>query len=162
MDQVVSQLLSYKTVMLMVAVFIGTFFIRRIVETAMPQLKKAADEMAHAQTYTNHGAVWWNQVILPAIPVVLGAVLALCVKDLAALENFSSKGGLALYGSISGWFSAFGYKLLRRVVKQKTGVDLPNGNGSSDPPEEAKEDAPPVSKETKANGEKKDTKEGEA
>jgi hypothetical protein len=157
MDEAVTQLLSYKTVILMVAVVIGTFFIRRIVETAFPVVKQAAPETASAQTYTNHWAVWWNQVILYLIPVLLGIGLSFGIKDLVALEGFATKGGIALYGGISGWFSATGYKILRRVVKTRTGIDLPDGSNPAVPEDakeaEKKEDAPgPLKEEPKPPG----------
>lgn len=137
MDEVVSQLLSYKTVILMVAVTIGTFFTRRVVETAAPTLKQVASEMDRAPMYPNQWAVWWNGVIIYLIPVILGAVLALSVKDLVVLD-FASKSGLAMYGSTCGWFSATGYKILRKVLQARVGVELPGG---TDPP------PPPLAKE---------------
>ena len=126
MDEVVGQILSYKTAILMIAITIGTFFIRRIVETAFPKVKQAAPETAHAVSYTNQWAVWWNQVILYGIPVVLGMIGALTTKDLITLDGFVSKSGLAMYGGVCGWLSGFGYKVFRKMVKAKTGVDLPS------------------------------------
>lgn len=150
MDEAVSQLLSYKTVILMVAVTIGTFFIRRIVETAFPKVKQAAPETAHAVTYTNKAAEWWNKVILYLIPVLVGAGLALTIKDLVSLEGFTTKGSLAMYGSICGWFSATGYKILRQTIKKKTGIELPSATvppPAEDPKEEEKKEDAAESKD---------------
>lgn len=133
MDEVVEQLVSYRTLILMVTVLIGTFFIRRIVETAAPKVKQAAPETALAVTYTNPWAVWWNQVILYVIPVALGVVLSLTIKDWmpSVVTNADSappisKGGLVIYGVLTGWFASFGYKVVRKALKQKTGIDLPS------------------------------------
>lgn len=125
MDEVVAQVFTYKTVILMIAVVIGTFFVRRIIETAFPQVKQASSEMSDSATYTNHWAAWWNQVFLYLIPVLLGAAMAFMFKDIVSLDTFTSKTGLALYGAIAGWFSATGYKVIRRLVQTKTGVELP-------------------------------------
>lgn len=138
MDDVVSQLVSYRSLILMVVVLIGTFFIRRIAELAFPKLKQAAPETALAVSYTNPWSVWWNQVILYAIPVILGAVLALSITDWTP-EGMPqiSKPGLALYGVLLGWFASFGYKVLRKAFKQKTGIDLPS---FSNPPPPGSDD----------------------
>lgn len=130
MDEVASQILSYRTLVLMVANLIGTFFIRRIVETAFPKVKQAAPETALAVSYTNPWSVWWNQVILYAIPVVIGIGLALLIDDWKMpIEDGApsiSTGGNMIYGIITGWFSGFGYKVVRKTLKQKTGIDLPS------------------------------------
>lgn len=125
MDEVVKQVFSYQTVILMIAVVIGTFFVRRVIETAFPKVKQAAPETAAGVTYTNRAAVWWNQVALYFIPVLMGAAMAFLFKDLVALDTFNSKAGLALYGALAGWFSSTGYKVVRKLVQTKTGVDLP-------------------------------------
>jgi hypothetical protein len=129
MDEVASQILSYRTLILMVANLIGTFFVRRIVETAFPKVKQAAPETKLAVSYTNAWSVWWNQVILYAIPVLIGIGLAVSVTDWMPAEEGMlpiSKAGLVIYGGITGWFSGFGYKVVRKVLKQKTGIDLPS------------------------------------
>lgn len=135
MDEVVSHILSYKFVLMCVIVWIITFFIRRVVETARPSLKKAADETEHKQTYTNRLAVWWNDVILHAIPVVLGSLLAIIMKDMAPDTVWYSR---AIYGVLPGWLSAFIYKLLRQTLKKRIGLDLPGGS-IPPPPEETPE-----------------------
>jgi len=128
MDEVVSQLLTYQTCILMLAVTIGTWFIRKSVETLAPAVKKAADEMAPAPTYVTHLAAWWNEVGLHLIPVLLGVALVFGVKELTPMK-LTSTGGVTLYGGICGWFSSTGYKIFRRTLKTKTGVELPNVEG---------------------------------
>lgn len=140
MDAVVDQLLTAEAVFLMIAVTIGTFFIRRIVETGFPKVVQAADDTAAAPSYTNTWSVWWNKVVLYAIPVVLGTLLALTVKEFSSDEGlFTSRKGLALYGGVVGWCSSFAYKLFRQVVKKKTGLDLP-GASVPPPPADPKEE----------------------
>lgn len=133
MDEVVSQLLSYQTVILMVAATIITWIVRKSIETLAPTVKKAADEMAPAPTYLTHLAAWWNEVGLHLIPVGLGVGLVFGVKELAPLK-MTTTSGIALYGGICGWFSSTGYKILRRTIKTKTGVDLPSVGDDSVPP----------------------------
>lgn len=132
MDEIVTQLLTYQTAILMIAATIGTWVVRKTVETMAPKTKKAADEMAPEPTYLTHLAAWWNEVGLHLIPVLLGIGLVFGVKELAPLK-MTSTSGVALYGGICGWFSSTGYKILRRTLKTKTGVDLPNIEGDADP-----------------------------
>lgn len=143
MEEVVTSFLSYKSILLTIAVVILTFFIRRIVETAVPSAKKAAHENDPAKTYLNVFAEWWNKVILYAIPVLVGLVLAITVKELAP-ESLKT-GGLSIYGAVVGWFSSFLYKVFRKVVQQKTGLNLPSA--STAPPPGEDEDAADDSKD---------------
>lgn len=124
MDQAVKQLFTWGSLYLAVAVVIVTFFVRRIVETAIPSAKKKADENSPKVTYETKFARWWNQVILYAIPVVGGGLLAMAAT--AAHWNLLSVdtlGGSAIYGAIVGWFSSFLYQVFRRTLKKETGID---------------------------------------
>lgn len=133
MDEVVAQLLTFQTIILMMAVVICTYFIRKSVELFFPALKKSADEMAPGQTYLSHLAAWWNEVGLHLIPVILGIALVFAVKELASLK-FTSKGGMTVYGGVLGWFASTGYKILNRTIKTKWGVELPSTDDSVPPP----------------------------
>ncbi len=135
MDQVVDQFFSYGTLGLGIAVVILTFFARRIVETAVPSAKKAKDENEDGLTYTTRFSVWWNGVILYAIPVVGGAGLgaAAVAAQWSLTSAVTTVGGGAIYGSIVGWFSSFLYKVVRKTLKAKTGIDpIPGGPDSDD------------------------------
>lgn len=143
MDQAANSLLSMESVYLAVAVVIVTFFVRRIVETAVPSAKKAADENDAKMTYPTAFSRWWNSVILYAIPVVAGAGLAMgAVASGWNILPVKTLGSAAIVGGIVGWFSSFLYKVFRKVLKQRTGVDPIPGPASvtspdSDPPEAA-------------------------
>jgi len=132
MDDVVNLFLSYKTVMMAVAVSVLTFFVRRIVETADPSIKKAADENSPQKTYLTIFASWWNQVLLYMIPVLVCMVLVFTVTEFDP-NGLTSKGAKFIYSIVVGWASSSVYKVLNKVFKSKTGVDLP-GTTDSDPP----------------------------
>lgn len=124
MDQAVKQLFTWGSLYLAVAVVITTFFVRRIVETAWPSVKKKADENAPEPTFETKFARWWNQVILYAIPVIGGAVLAVVARAAHwTLLAPDTTGGSAIYGGIVGWFSSFLYQVFRRTLKKETGID---------------------------------------
>lgn len=129
MDDLVTQLLSYKSLLLGIATFIVVFLIRRIVETAVPSAKKAADANEPGLTYLTTFARWWNEAILYVLPVVVGAVLGVVLKDWA-LEGFTKNSTLMIYGGIVGWFSTVLYKGVAQAIKKKTGIDLPGASVS--------------------------------
>ena len=111
------------TYVLGVALFVAVFLVRRVVETAVPTLKKQADPNSPRLTYLTTFSRWWNEVILYVLPVVLGAGCGLIKSDFF-FAGIGDKGGRLIFGAMVGWFSSFLYKLLRKVVKQKMGVDL--------------------------------------
>jgi len=125
MDQIVQQLLSTGTVILACAVFIATFFVRRIVETAVPKLAKKADENEKGATYETAFARWWNQVILYAIPVVFGGLVGIMNIPYVFGEEITTMPGRCLYGAVVGWFASFFYKLLRKALVKHVGVEEP-------------------------------------
>jgi hypothetical protein len=125
MDAIVQQFLSTGTLVLACAVFIATFFVRRVVETAVPSLAKKADENEAGVTYETTFARWWNQVILYAIPVTLGALSGLMNIPFVFGESIETIVGRCLYGFVVGWFSSFFYKVGRKVLVKNVGVEDP-------------------------------------
>jgi len=134
MEQITSQILRPGTFALAVAVFIATFFIRRIVEILRPGLKNPKGTGA----YASKSQMWWNSVIIYAVPVVLGGLFSLS-KSTWLFGEIDTLGGKVMFGAGVGWFSSFLYKILKKVILKETGVELP---GESEPPEatEPKED----------------------
>lgn len=126
MEEITSQVLRPGTFAVAVAVVVFTFFIRRVVETVRPELKKQADANAKEITYLTPLARWWNTVILYAIPVVLGAGTALIGSDFIH-GDIKDVGGRLLFQGGVGWFASFMYKILRKLILQKTGVDIQPG-----------------------------------
>ena len=50
-------------------------------------------------------------------------------------DGIGDKGGKVMFGGAVGWFSGFLYKLLRKILKQKAGIDItPSSTGDSDAP----------------------------
>jgi mannose/fructose/N-acetylgalactosamine-specific phosphotransferase system component IIC len=134
MDSAISQFFTPGTAVLALSVVIVTFFLRRIVETALPSVKKQADENDPSITYLTLFSRWWNQVFLYAIPVVVGSALGFAnVPYLFSIEGLTTTGSRVLFGGVVGWLSTYLYKVLRMALKSRTGVDLP---GESVPPSE--------------------------
>jgi len=127
MDQAIQQFLQTGTLVLAFAVFIATFFVRRIVETAVPTLAKKVDENEKGATYETAFARWWNKVILYAIPVVLGASAGVLNIPFLFGEQIQTMAGRCFFGAVVGWFSSFLYKVFRKMLVKHVGVEEPEG-----------------------------------
>jgi len=132
MDEAVNHLLSTSALMLGLAAFIGTFIIRRVVETAVPTARKQADANAPGITYPTGFSRWWNEVILYALPALVGGGCGAANVG-AALGNDAGQtvGGRIFFGLVVGFFSGFVYKVARKLLKKTTGVDLEPERGGS-------------------------------
>lgn len=143
MEQAATKLMSMSSVYLAIAVVIITFFIRRIVETALPSARDTDPQ-------TNFGK-WWQGVILYALPVGFGALLAVgdAFSGLNVVEGGQTMGGQIIYGGIVGWFSGFLYKVFRKTLRKRTGIDPIPGPASvmadSDPAPDSEPDSKPDS-----------------
>lgn len=132
MDSALDQLLNFGTLILAVSIVIATFFIRRTVETAWPTLRKQADENAPSVTYSSWAARWYQQVILYAIPVVLGGLIGLIDVPYFFPETVQTPGGRLFFGGVVGWFSSALYKVAKRALSQR-GIELPGSIAPAPP-----------------------------
>lgn len=132
MDSAYAQLLTKDAFIAAILVVIGTFFVRKIVETAVPSAK--GEDTPKGSVYKTRFGLWWNSVILYAIPVVFGAGVGALGKwtNYLVPEGMTTMGGAILWGVVVGWFSSFLYKVARKLLKDKTGVELPAGPGDDD------------------------------
>lgn len=136
MDEAVNHLVSFGALMLGLVSFIGTFLVRRVAETAIPGLRKKADANAAGLTYGSTAARWWNEVVLYALPAIVGAVVGLGnASYIFADMKIDTLGGRVLCGVVMGFFSGFVYKVIAKGARRVTGVDLtPERGGSVSPP----------------------------
>lgn len=137
MDDALTNFIGWHTLIFGLACWILTFFTRKIVETAVPTLKKVSDANGEGVTYKTTFARWWNEVILYALPVAWGslsATLATMYPFPAGLTSFSAR---LFFGIVVGFFSGFIYKILKKMVLKKFDIvgddDLP----AAKPPEPA-------------------------
>lgn len=127
MDNALDQLLNFGTLIFAISIVIATFFVRRIVETAWPILRKQADENDPAITYSSTLARWYQTVILYAIPVVAGALIGLIKIPYFFPDTVQTPAGRLFFGGVVGWFSSAVYKIVKRGLA-KRGVDLPGAS----------------------------------
>jgi len=126
MDKALDQFLTSGTMIFAVSIVIVTFFVRRIIETAWPTLRKKADENSPYITYSTEAARWYQTVYCYAIPVVIGALLCLLRVPYFFPESVSTAvGGRMFFGMVVGWFSSAVYKVVKKILA-KQGIDLPS------------------------------------
>lgn len=125
-------LLRPGTYVLGIAIYVVTRLTRRGVELKWPSLKKQADANDPALSYLTPMSRWWNEVILYAVPVVLGGLASL-VPSQFLFEGFDGA-AKSMYGAGVGWFSGFLYKALKKAVLSR----LPAGDAVSEVSEVSK------------------------
>ena len=136
MDEAVNHLLSLGALMLGLVSFIGTFLVRRVAETAFPGLRKRSDANEPGLTYGSTGSRWWNEVVLYALPAIVGALIGLSnIPYIFGGMHIDTVGGRVMFGIVMGFFSGFTYKVFAKGARRVTGVDLlPDRGGSLPPP----------------------------
>ncbi len=134
---IVSLLTRPGTYVLAVGIFIFTFILKRVVETAMPWLRKQHDENSPKVTYLTTGARWWNEVVLYLLPVTLGVLIGAFIHSDFFFDGIGDKGGRLGFGGGVGWFSGVLYKILKKLLWQKFGLEITPTTGDSDAPPKA-------------------------
>lgn len=129
MNEALTDFIGWHTLIFGLACWVLTFFTRRIVETAIPHLKKQADANAPDATYRTTFARWWNEVILYALPVAWGAISASLMTMYPFPQGLTSFSARLFFGIVVGFFSGFIYKILKKIVLKKFDIvdegDLP-------------------------------------
>jgi len=134
MDSVVSQFLSKGTAIIAIVVVIVGFFTKRTVEMCWPWLRPVANEMSHKPMYTNKGALWWNQIGLYALPVMVGMAIGFVAKEPFLYgPDLKTTSGRVFYAATVGWFADFLYEVISKALQKSTGVSLPDADGSIPP-----------------------------
>lgn len=106
----------------------------------------------------------WQEVVLPAFPVLLGIALAFVPKYPLPTIVMASYGSRIIFGLVVGGFQSTGYRVVKAYVKQKWGVDVDHPSKPPGRTEEERIDDPhmipgpaivPIIEETKVIEEKK-------
>lgn len=126
MENAVSQFLTVGTAIIAVIVIIIGFFVQRLVEIQWPNLKKSANEMDHKPMYKSKAALYWNEVILYALPVIIGAHIGWLVKEPYIFGVIATTMGRVFYAAVVGWFADFIYTVIQKALQKATGVTLPS------------------------------------
>lgn len=95
----------------MLGLYFITFTTRKGMESLWPKLR--ANKI-------------WNDVALPTLPIVVGAGIAFWAKKYPFPELIASTSARVFFGAVCGGASAWGYRILKAIVKKQWGVDLSN------------------------------------
>jgi len=126
MDSAIAQFLTKGTVVIAIMVVIANFFLKRIVEMIWPQLKATANAMDHKPMYRGKPGMWWNEIGLYALPVLIGANLGLVNDQFLFGPDIATTQGRVFYAAVVGWFADFLYTVVQKVLYKSTGVQLPS------------------------------------
>jgi len=121
MDDLMKMIFRPGTLVLAIAIYASTHIFRRIVETARPGLKRQATEMDKAAMYGSKMAMWWNEVVLYAMPVIAGAGFAFWPSEFLFGAELATKDRAMLACGV-GWFSGTVYKAIRKALMAKAGL----------------------------------------
>lgn len=124
MEDIVAQIATVQSGVMVLAIIAITAIIRRIVETLVPSLTMKAAENDAGKSYENRGAELWNKLGLYLVPVVIGIALAFGHTDLQVGEGVASSGDRILYGLLLGYFSRDIFKAFRQAFKRKFDVEI--------------------------------------
>lgn len=122
-------ILNWQTGVFSLAVFIFSFLLRRSAEVAFPTLRH--------DTPVSMAERIWNELVLPSLPVLVGAGLGFGLQSWPYPAALASRGTHVLFGVVCGFFSSYAYRVVKALITQKFSVDLPDlpgGPADSAPP----------------------------
>jgi hypothetical protein len=101
-QQFVTQFFSVSTLAFAVGVYTVVLLVRKIMELSIKSLKPN---------------IWWNEVVLPALPIVLAVVIALCAAKYPFPDIFAhSKSGRFFFGLVCGGFADLAYMKVKKAI----------------------------------------------
>lgn len=130
MESYLTQFLRPGTFVVIIAVYVLAFFTARIVHTAIPwwRAKKETTgdgkEVVRTKRYPTSLAMWWNEVVLPAVPVLYGAALGFVKSDFLWGPALDNTGVCVMIGVGLGWFTERLYKVFCKLLLKKAGVNI--------------------------------------
>lgn len=122
-----TQFLTPGALAIAIGAFIATFFVRKLVEGFFPWLKHNG-----TAAYRTKWQMWWNEVILYAIPVVFGMLVA-CSHSKWLFGVIDTYAGRASFGGVLGWFGDFLYECVKRALVKQLGITIPDPAAPPEP-----------------------------
>jgi hypothetical protein len=109
MDPILSVLISWQFILFGLAVA-GVMYVLRILVEYFMQLAN------HDPTKSK----LWGEVLLPILPVIIGAVGALKFRTFPYPDNLDTKGDRIIFGLVAGLLSTLIYRIIKSLLSAKT------------------------------------------
>lgn len=110
MDPILQIFLSWQFVVFSLAIASIIFVIRTTVEYFIKNTKFSTKKM-------------WQDLFLPILPVLIGALFAFLVKSYPYPNNLTSTGNRVVFGVVAGLLSGLLYRVIKSLVSQKIGSE---------------------------------------
>ena len=117
-------LITFPVLFFSLAVFLATYFTRKIIEALLPSIRKDTP-LTKAQKI-------WEEFLLPALPVLVGIALGVLVTSWPWPPGIVKPGARAIAGAVCGLLSTLAYRMLwsfvtkKYVIDPNTPVELPS------------------------------------
>lgn len=108
MDPILQTLFSWQFVIFGMSIAAVMFVIRKVAEYAMSNWAAAAKE-----------SKLWNDLLLPILPVILGATSALLIKTFPYPEGLHTGSSRFIFGLVAGLLSTLLYRVFKALMVQK-------------------------------------------
>lgn len=113
MDPILQTLLSWQFVIFSMSIAAIMFVLRTLAEYLMTNWKEAAKE-----------SKLWTDLLLPILPVVLGAGGAVLIKTFPYPDGLTTTSSRFIFGLVAGLLSTLLYRVFKALLIQKTEAPL--------------------------------------
>jgi hypothetical protein len=110
MDPILTILLSWQFILFGLAVA-GVVYVVRILVEYFIQLAKRDPKTSK----------FWSELVLPILPVVLGAVAAVKLKSFPYPDGLVTRGDRIIFGLVAGLLSTLLYRIVKGLISAKIG-----------------------------------------
>lgn len=100
------QFLNIQFILFALGIAMVIFVIRTTIEYIAADLHK---EMA----------LIWTNLILPILPIILGAIFSYFIKDFSVPDGLTSSGGRILFGAVAGGLSTVMFQVIKGLLTAK-------------------------------------------
>jgi len=115
MDPILQTLFSWQFLIFGIAVAAIMFVVRRTVEYGLANWTAASKE-----------SKLWNDLLLPILPVLLGAFGALIFKNYPYPDGLTTGSSRFIFGLVAGLLSTLFYRVIKALMFQRINTSLPN------------------------------------
>ena len=118
MEPILQMLLSWQFIVFGLAVAALIFVIRQSVEYTISNWLKPSKKSKILKV--------WHDLILPILPVILGAISGFLFKTYPYPQGLSTTGGRVIFGLVAGLMSGLLYRVIKSLLFQKVTVEPDN------------------------------------